>query len=1294
MAIPKILLYSAVLLLACEISTAQPWFKIPGWSSFQANKAEQSVEKSPAHFRQKRETSPLEYIVDIELNVSDKSIIEQLKTFMNTLFPIHITNIFNITGANVTTVCTQSGNEIRCECENNYVWSFDNCTKYGSCSNISGNTCTCIKNLPPDGLFCQPRQFSAIRMSFKINGEFNEELKNTSSSLYQTYVTDITKGITGSYGKFINGFNGVKIIGFTRGSVITEYEVTALGITSSAIQKANTQLVANLVNSSYSVIEDSFTARVTDQTTFTMKPDILYPGDNMELTCELNQPYSNTVWELNDIPLQGERFKQSNGSSFTKLQVNSVTGNDNGTYECIFKDGLIEYVSNKTVLIQQQPSVTLTSPGNVYCDGITRLKCCVVPVKALNVSWIKEGTLTVNENKSFNETEGCLINEITPTSGNCSQGQTRSKLTYTCEVTTGNGANFQKNSTLIFVQVGNVTLKIDNTVYQSYDISEGYEFNMNCTSDSQFDSVNWYLKENGQNDFSPLIAYNAVLNVKTPLNGTYRCELLFGAQNRIAETTVTVHPLPQITLSNPRLNVLCQTTTVTKLECCAQNQGFQGVWIENNNKLQTAKIGNCFQHNYTMTPCQDEIKKEFICMVFTYNNISSVNSTLTIIYFTATKGFCTSAIYGNGTEGSTAIAACPEGQQGQLQAICKSGIWTTLQDNCVLAKINTILTSSEQLLKDPALVQIKIPQILNELNDASTSLQKNITNSAGTINAVVKILSAISAVSGNTTVNATVMENFIATVDVIISPESVKSWISLNNQNETLNSSSNLLFSVERFTGSLSSNTTVSITRKNIDLQSKIINNGTYSSTFTNTSNQIEFPDTLFPPDTTVTSILFFTLSEILPTRNINNSIDANKTINADITSVNVKNKNGNVSIDKAILTFQVNNTSLDNPLCVFWNFLLFNKTGGWDSTGCQLQTSKDGTVSCFCNHLTSFSILMSPSFNFPESIRILLDFITYIGVGISMLSLVLCLLIEAFVWSLVTKNSTSYMRHVTIVNIAISLLIADIWFMIGAAINTYEVIPVPSCRTTTWFIHYFYLALFFWMFASALLLFYRTMLVFSHLSKAAMLGIAFSLGYGCPFIIAMTTIIATAPQNHYTVENVCWLNWNETKALLAFVIPALAIVAINFLILLAVIFKMLRRGVGEGSHTDEKNALHVIVRCVAILTPLFGLTWGFGIGLMVSPGSVGLNVVFAVLNSFQGFFILVFGILLDSKIRSAIFRRFSFVQRGSQQTRSTSGGTSSSGNRFNVFKRRRRMFNVAEATSSSQSATESFINT
>ncbi|KTG43309.1 hypothetical protein cypCar_00025929 [Cyprinus carpio] len=96
--------------------------------------------------------------------------------------------------------------------------------------------------------------------------------------------------------------------------------------------------------------------------------------------------------------------------------------------------------------------------------------------------------------------------------------------------------------------------------------------------------------------------------------------------------------------------------------------------------------------------------------------------------------------------------------------------------------------------------------------------------------------------------------------------------------------------------------------------------------------------------------------------------------------------------------------------------------------------------------------------------------------------------------------------------------------------------------------------------------------------------------------------------------------------------ISALTIVAINLVVLIVVLYKILWRGVGAATQPDEKHALVVIARCVAILTPIFCLTWGFGIGTMVSQ-ELGIHVVFALLNSLQGFFILVFGTLLDSKV-------------------------------------------------------------
>lgn len=211
-----------------------------------------------------------------------------------------------------------------------------------------------------------------------------------------------------------------------------------------------------------------------------------------------------------------------------------------------------------------------------------------------------------------------------------------------------------------------------------------------------------------------------------------------------------------------------------------------------------------------------------------------------------------------------------------------------------------------------------------------------------------------------------------------------------------------------------------------------------------------------------------------------------------------------------------------------------------------------------------------------------------------------------------------------TIKNVTFSfdVLNADIWFIIGAAISENEEKDLLACSTATFFIHFFYLALFFWMLVSGLLLLYRTVMVFSHMSKPAMLAISFSLGYGAPLIIAVITIAVTAPGKQYIrgKDGVCWLNWTESMALWAFVIPALTIVVINLLILIVVLFKMLRRGVGDVTQPDERNALVVIARCLAILTPFFGTTWGLRVGTMTTPNNLGIHIVFAIFNSLQVF--------------------------------------------------------------------------
>lgn len=562
-----------------------------------------------------------------------------------------------------------------------------------------------------------------------------------------------------------------------------------------------------------------------------------------------------------------------------------------------------------------------------------------------------------------------------------------------------------------------------------------------------------------------------------------------------------------------------------------------------------------------------------------------------------------------------------------------------------------------------------------------TAVQQNqieIWNSSGSISAIVDILNTISIVPSP--VNQTVMEvsetfqGYVATillstnicnhsfhlqyvlntVNVIVGENTTESW-KLLNENMNSNASSVLLSSLETYSDALNEDFTV--VTPLIVLERRKFNN-TFNAIL-NSSVTINIPNTNLT-NMPVTTMIFFSLNNVMPTRtSTNGNSTTSSFINADVVLIKINATIHNVTLSYVKLnnastlnislplnsSLPLNNLVTLSPQCVFWNFKVFGNFGAWDDQGCYFVSDINNIVTCNCNHLTSFSILMAPGIPKSDSIRKALDIITYVGVGISLASLVTCLIIEGYVWKAITRNNTAFMRHVSIVNTALSLLVANICFIIGASIskNPAEIpgenydVPVGPCSTATFFMHFFYLALFFWMLVSGLLLLYRTVLVFSHMSKSKMLAIGFSLGYGCPLIIAVITVAATAPGHGYIRKDyACWLNWTETKALLAMVIPALTTVFINILIVVVVLFKMLRRGVGDTFHKDEKHTLVVITRCVIILTPLFGLTWSLGVGTMISYTDEGIHIVFSLFNALQVqyFYILKYKLnLLLSKI-------------------------------------------------------------
>ncbi|KAL7887959.1 hypothetical protein AOLI_G00029330 [Acnodon oligacanthus] len=101
---------------------------------------------------------PLEYIVVVEVNVSQVILIQQIESSLNSMsLPLQLDNTTEISSLNITTVCQPNGTNHQCVCEDQYVWSYNDCVEYAACDDITAGTCGCISAIPSDGQMCVPK---------------------------------------------------------------------------------------------------------------------------------------------------------------------------------------------------------------------------------------------------------------------------------------------------------------------------------------------------------------------------------------------------------------------------------------------------------------------------------------------------------------------------------------------------------------------------------------------------------------------------------------------------------------------------------------------------------------------------------------------------------------------------------------------------------------------------------------------------------------------------------------------------------------------------------------------------------------------------------------------------------------------------------------------------------------------------------------------------------------------------------------------------------------------------------
>ncbi|RXG57916.1 Latrophilin Cirl [Armadillidium vulgare] len=152
-------------------------------------------------------------------------------------------------------------------------------------------------------------------------------------------------------------------------------------------------------------------------------------------------------------------------------------------------------------------------------------------------------------------------------------------------------------------------------------------------------------------------------------------------------------------------------------------------------------------------------------------------------------------------------------------------------------------------------------------------------------------------------------------------------------------------------------------------------------------------------------------------------------------------------------LTFALlKHDNVSNPICAFWDYT----TSSWSDEGCFVHSFTRTHVTCKCDHLTNFAVIMDESSGIQEEENVSpLRILAYVGC----LVCVLCVAGSLLIFTLfrnISSPRTYIQRHV-----CVCLLGAELAFLIGVWRTDLPIL----CGITAGFLHYCVLAAFAWMF-------------------------------------------------------------------------------------------------------------------------------------------------------------------------------------------------------------------------------------
>ncbi|XP_028999868.1 adhesion G-protein coupled receptor G2-like isoform X2 [Betta splendens] len=321
-------------------------------------------------------------------------------------------------------------------------------------------------------------------------------------------------------------------------------------------------------------------------------------------------------------------------------------------------------------------------------------------------------------------------------------------------------------------------------------------------------------------------------------------------------------------------------------------------------------------------------------------------------------------------------------------------------------------------------------------------------------------------------------------------------------------------------------------------------------------------------------------------------------------------------------MTTTINETQ--EPMCVFLNFT----TKNYSSEGCQTLWERDQTyITCSCDHLTYFTVLIVNSSPSPSNQKIL-SYITLIGCSLSLFGLSIAVLL--FITHKKFRADVSMKVHISLV---FALILLNVHFLpseMVAALSSNSL-----CVYMALALHYSLLATFSWMALEGFHLYLLLVRVFNIYIRRYLLKLSV-VGWGVPAVIVSLVVIIDQTAYGYTPVDssnpngtaICYVT--NTTAMMVTTMGMICLVFLFNVIMLGVTVRRLI-SLRQGQETNRSSTTKDIFTLLGIST-LLGITWGVGFFSVTTAG----QYVFCILNSLQGFLIFLWFVMSLRKAQKA----------------------------------------------------------